>query len=746
MPVTDDLTAAQTKAVLHRDGPLLVLAGPGSGKTRVVTRRIAALIEQGVPPQQIVAITFTNKAAREMQERVAELLQDDRVWISTFHRFCARLLRRHAQSVGLASNFTILDPTDQKQVMRRILSDLDFDSVHFPPEKVLWRISAAKNDLVTPEQYSARFQEIVADHWQAVVEKAYPVYQQTLLAANTVDFDDLLLHVAVLLEEQEELCLSLSERFRYVLVDEYQDTNRAQYQIAAGLASSHGNLCVTGDPDQSIYGWRGARIENILRFERDFPNATVVRLEENFRSTSAILRSADQLIANNSRRKSKRLFSHLGEGEPVRIWRYPSAEIEAEETARWITRLVQSGARRYSDFAICYRINSLSRQMELALVRHRIPFQIASGFAFYDRAEVKDLLAYLRLISNPSDQAAFSRVVNTPLRGLGKTSQDRLIRWASEHGLGFLEAAVRASEVPRLSRRAALGFRRFAEMIDRFSLADSGSVAGLLEKVIAETRLASAWVGSPSETDQQRLANIEELVAMARTYDAYAGDEKSLEGFLEQTSLVNETDSLDPAAGQVTLLTLHSAKGLEFPCVRIIGVEQGLIPHDRSIGGDADPHELEEERRLLFVGMTRAQELLHLSFADRRALHGRERLSIPSPFLREFDAELVEVDEPVGHEPSPLLPPPRERRETPATLGDLKSRLKTGADLLNGTQSAVELPNGFAVGSQVRHPRYGVGSVIGVSGFGLRRTISVRFQDGRTQDFVAAHAPLQPLG
>jgi DNA helicase-2/ATP-dependent DNA helicase PcrA len=749
-----DLTPSQAAAVQHKDGPLLVLAGPGSGKTRVVTRRIAALVERGVPPRQIVAITFTNKAAGEMQERVDALLPGTKVWCSTFHRFCARLLRKYAPLVGLQPNFTILDPGDQRSMVRRVLAEENFDAVHFPPDRLLWQISSAKQELITPERYSERFQDSVANHWQAVVARIYPRYQRELLASNAVDFDDLLVHVALLLDENQEVREELDARYRYVLVDEYQDTNVAQYRIAAGLSQIHPNLCVTGDPDQSIYGWRGARIENILRFEREFPGAKVLRLEENFRSTNAILRSADRLIGHNSRRKAKRLFSQLGEGEPVRLWQYPTGEHEADGIARLIKKAVADEGRRFDEFAVVYRINALSRLLELAFLRHRVPFQVAAGFAFYERAEIKDLIAYLRLIYNPADRSAFLRVVNTPLRGLGQTSQNRLSKWADDEGQTLLEAAAQPDKVPKLSKQAKAGFKRFAAMISEFSLADAGSVAGLLERVVSTTRLTAAWVGSQNDDDQQRIENVNELISAARAYDAVRGSEATLEGFLEQTSLVSDTDRLDPSAGQVTLMTLHAAKGLEYPVVHIIGVEQGLLPHERAVSGDADPHELEEERRLLFVGMTRAQRELHLSWAQRRTVRGQERITIPSLFLNEVEAtpmngavaELPDQFSPEDLPASADRPTPR-RDGPPLALSDLKSRLKTGADLLNGTKSSVDLPLGFAVGSRVRHPRYGVGTVTGVSGFGARRTVTVQFQpDEPEHSFIAAQSPLQPVG
>ncbi|MEZ6067333.1 MAG: 3'-5' exonuclease [Planctomycetaceae bacterium] len=494
----------------------------------------------------------------------------------------------------------------------------------------------------------------------------------------------------------------------------------------------------------------------------------MVRLEENFRSTEAILRSADQLIANNTRRKAKRLYSALGEGEPVRLWNWPTAEHEADAIARQIKEAIDAGKRRADDFAIFYRVNALSRLLELALMRHRVPFQVAAGFAFYDRAEVKDLLAYLRLVENPRDRAAFLRVVNTPLRGLGKTSQDRLTRWADTEGLTCLEAAARAKEVPRLSKKAVVAFQRFGSLIESLSLADTGSVAALLEKIIDKTYFLRSLGGSDPEKEQAKIENVGELVNAARAYDRAAGDDITLEGFLEQTSLVSDLDAIDNSAGEVTLMTLHAAKGLEFPVVWIIGLEQGLLPHERSIGADADGRELEEERRLLFVGLTRARQELNLSHATRRMMRGQERLTIPSPFLNEIETRSMQsADDDAstewgafdfddhaqvdsshsGSAAGENQPAKSSAAAESADLRFLRSKLTTGAALLNGTNASVDMPSGFALGSRVRHPRYGMGVVTNVSGFGPRRTVTVRFQeDAREQSFIAAQSPLQPVG
>ena len=752
MSAPHGLTPSQQLAVEHVDGPLLVLAGPGSGKTRVITRRIAHLIDRGVDPRQILAITFTNKAATEMDSRVADILPGCRVWVSTFHRFCARLLRRRAEAVGLAANYTIFDTADQRQLVKQALRELDIDAVHYPPARIAARISRAKNDLQTADVFVRAFQESVGDHMQAVVARVYPKYQQALLRSNAVDFDDLLLHVVTLLTENPELRRDLDERYRYVLVDEYQDTNAAQYRIVAALSHDHPNLCVTGDPDQSIYGWRGARIDNILRFEADYPQARVVRLEQNFRSTRRILRAADKLIAHNTYRKAKSLVATGAEGTPVELLCFRDGKHEADFVASEVRRLVESGERGWSDFALFYRVNALSREMERALTRHRVPYQVAAGVEFYKRAEIKDMLAYLRLIYNPHDSGAFLRIVNRPLRGIGKTTQRRLAEWADAEGIHLLEAAEKADQVPKLSKRAVAKLKNFARMLADFSQERIGSIDRLLETVIHRTGYTAGWRESESEQDQERLANVDELRTAARQYDRELEDEATLEGFLEMTSLASDVDGLEESAGAVTLMTLHAAKGLEFPVVYILAVEHGLIPHERSVRNE-DLRELEEERRLLFVGMTRAEERLFLTQTVSREFRGRRLTTVPSEFLRE--TELVVNDQtgdPFDAQSQSSEPGSQPRSGPPDRRQAAKGResrplVTTAADLLNGTAEAAEIPQGLAIGMTVRHPRYGLGTVVTISGFAKRRTVTVEFeQDDRSETFIAAKCPLQPVG
>jgi DNA helicase-2/ATP-dependent DNA helicase PcrA len=780
------LNSSQWEAVNCLHGPLLVLAGPGSGKTRVIARRIVRLIEEGVAPGQILAITFTNKAAGEMASRVESLLPGRNVWVSTFHRLCARLLRRDAAAVGLAPNFTILDTADQAQLIKGILTDLNADAKHFKPGRILHRISQAKYHLQSPEMFAAAAQERRGDQLDRLVSRIYAVYEEMLLKANAVDFDDLLMHVCRLLMENEEIRAELDHRYRYIMVDEYQDTNLPQYQIVRALSHDYPNLCATGDPDQSIYGWRGAEIGNILRFEHDFPGVRVVRLEQNYRSTKAILRAADSLIGHNLRRKEKSLFTENPEGEPVEQLCFDDHRQEAEGVVQTLWGIAAGQQRPWSDFAIFYRINALSRELERALARNRIPYQVAAGVAFYERSEIKDLLAYLRLIHNPADRAAFLRVVNTPVRGIGKGTVARLADWADRQGSILLEAARHAGEFPGLSARGTASLQRFAGMIDELARTNCGVVAELIDAILERTHYGAEWRGSDVETDIQRAANIDELRNAAAQYDRQHAQDPSLGGFLEETALVADVDSIDDSAGAVTLMTLHAAKGLEFPVVFIIAVEDGLLPHERATR-EGSRDEIEEERRLLFVGTTRAEERLFVTRANVRTMHGKDYPSPPSRFLHEMQLSFTrfvvadhvadEIDEagsadedglsatgnaarrdetgPAGaaERADPVVTGSGHTDDPRRSLGDAKRRrtpggslLTTGADLLNGTSKPVDFPLTFIVGMTVRHPQLGLGRVTEAQGTGKWRTVTVAFQSGEPVSFVVHKCPLQPVG
>ena len=748
MPVTD-LNPQQWEAVNHIEGPLLVLAGPGSGKTRVIAQRIVRLIEAGVAPGQILAITFTNKAAGEMAARVARLLPGRSIWVSTFHKLCARLLRRDAAAVGLSPNFTIYDTTDQSQLVRGVLAELNADSQHYKPGAILHRIGQAKHQLQSPEEFAAVAQDRLGNRLDQLVAQVYTAYQKMLIHANAVDFDDLLMHVCRLLADNEEIRAELDHRFRYILVDEYQDTNLPQYQIIRALSHDYPNLCATGDPDQSIYGWRGAEIGNILRFEQDYPNARVVRLEQNYRSTPEILRAADSLIAHNVRRKAKTLFTENPAGLPVDVLCFATHQDEAEGVAHEIELLAQDDQRPWSDFAIFYRVNALSREIERALTRRRIPYQVAAGVAFYERAEIKDLLAYLRLIANPADRAAFLRVVNTPPRGIGKSTVGKLSGWADRQGSTLFEAARRAHEFPGLPARAVTALKRFADLVHEFSQSSYGGVSALLAALLERTHYGAEWRGSTLETDVQRAANVDELQNAARQYDEQHADDPTLTGFLEETALVADVDALDDQSGQVTLMTLHAAKGLEFPVAFVVAVEDGLLPHERATR-EGSLNEIEEERRLLFVGMTRAEQRLFLTRAEVRTLHGKDYPSAPSRFLHEMQlgpenwATRESAFVPQPEDPVEASSVPRSRQRAQASQS--RPLLTTAADLLNGTKNSVEFPLTFSVGMTVRHPQLGPGQVIEAQGIGKWRTVTVVFHAGEPVSFVVHKCPLQPVG
>lgn len=637
MSILDSLTDAQRKAVECLEGPLLILAGPGSGKTRVITHRIANLVEQGVHPRLILALTFTNKAADEMKDRVQRLVPDASVWIGTFHRFCARLLRRHAEHVGLDSNFTIYDMSDSRAAMKRAIASLDVPPTMTSPERIANHISWLKNHLITAANYRSEDGKELS----AIVKEVYPAYQSELVRANAVDFDDLLLHIVTLLRESPEVRASLDETYRYIMVDEYQDTNLAQYAIVRAISNDFPNLAVTGDPDQAIYGWRGANLRNILDFEQDYPNVQVARLEQNYRSTPNILRAASQLIQHNQQRKHKELFTDREDGAPVQLAVYETQNEEAEGIVADIERQVRAG-RSPSDFAIFYRVNALSRALEHALSDAMIPYQIVNGVEFYQRKEIKDVMAYLHLIHNPADNGSLARIINVPARRIGKTTVDRLSNFAREQQISMLEAARNADTITTLGKAVRPKLKAFAGMIDELIAISHRPLEEILGQLLTKTQYLDSLVGSDRSQDEDRVANVEELLSEARDFDERNTEPDALGAYLERVSLVNDVDAWDEGKNHVTLMTLHAAKGLEFPVVYLIGVEQGLIPHERSLGSlDQE----EEERRLLFVGITRAMDQLQLSRVLVRAKRGGINRVIPSQFLMELPRhEMQQID------------------------------------------------------------------------------------------------------
>ncbi|HZB85164.1 MAG TPA: UvrD-helicase domain-containing protein [Gaiellaceae bacterium] len=703
-----DLNPAQREAVLATEGPVLVVAGAGSGKTRVLTHRIAHLVSAcGVQPNEILAITFTNKAAEEMKRRLEGVLGDvtRRMWVMTFHAACGRILRREAPRLAYRSNFTIYDQADQVRVVKACLEELDRDPKRFVPRGIHAQISHAKNQLVTPEQYKER----VASFYDQTVADVYELYQRRLHSSNALDFDDLLMLTVEVLERFPDARKRWQKAFRYVLVDEYQDTNHAQYRLLLLLAGEHRNVFAVGDPDQSIYAFRGADIRNILEFERDFGGARTIALEQNYRSTNAILRSANALIAHNRERKPKNLWSELGEGEPVRVLEVEDEHAEARFVAAEIAALVDEGFAG-SEIAVFYRTNAQSRVVEDVLVRQEIPYQVIGGPRFYERAEVKDAVAYLQAIDNAYDTVSLTRVANRPRRGIGDASLARLQAYADAQGISLWEALAQPEEagVGAAPLKAVQRLRTLMESLMAGAL--ELTVPELLERVLERSGYLEALEAERTVEAQGRIENLMELVGVAREYQAAAA-EPSLSEFLQQISLYSDQDELEEERSLVTLMTLHNAKGLEFRAVFLVGMEEGVFPHARSL----EEQGLEEERRLAYVGLTRAQERLVLTHATARSLWGARDYRLPSRFLEELPEEEVE----------------RERLRPAAwssvSRGIVEQRL------------AIDL----ATGDNVRHSTLGEGVVTRVEPDGV---VTVRFAgDGGERRLMLDYAPLEKV-
>jgi DNA helicase II / ATP-dependent DNA helicase PcrA len=706
-----DLNPAQREAVTHTEGPLLVVAGAGSGKTRVLTHRVAHLISAvGVQPNEILAITFTNKAAGEMRSRLEDLLPEvaRRIWILTFHAACGRILRREAPRLGYKTNFTIYDSADQVRVVKQSLEELERDPKRFPAKGIHEHISSAKNQLISPAEYRNR----VESFYDQTVADVYDLYQRRLFGANAVDFDDLLMLTVDVLERFPEAKERWQKAFRYVMVDEYQDTNHAQYRLLQILGEKHRNVMVVGDPDQSIYAFRGADIRNILEFERDFGEATTIPLEQNYRSTNTILRAANAVISHNSERKPKNLWSDLGDGEPVRVLEVEDEHAEARFVASELARLVDEGVNG-SEIGVFYRTNAQSRVLEDILVRNEIPYQVIGGPRFYERAEVKDAIAYLQVIDNPFDAVSMQRIANRPRRGIGDASLARLQSYADSHGISLWEALEFPEEagLGPAQARAVSSLRTLLQSLQAGAL--ELAVDELLERTLDRSGYMAALEAERTIEAQGRIENLQELVGVTQEYQATAA-EPNLSTFLQEISLFSDQDALREQQSLVTLMTLHNAKGLEFKAVFMIGMEEGVFPHSRSI----EENSLEEERRLAYVGMTRARERLTLTHASARALYGNRNYNLPSRFLEELPQEEVHRE--------------RLRPTSWSGYGSPTARI----------QPRSETPE-LSTGDSVRHGTLGEGIVTAIEPGGV---VSVRFT-GENVDrrLVLDYAPLERI-
>ncbi|MDO8736541.1 MAG: DNA helicase PcrA [Thermoleophilia bacterium] len=718
-----DLNEPQRRAVECPGGPLLVLAGAGSGKTRVLTNRIAFLIAaQGVKPHEILAITFTNKAANEMKERVESLLGPiaRTMWVSTFHAACARILRKEAQQLGYQRNFTIYDAGDQVRVVKRCLKELGLDPKRFPPKGIHAVISSSKNRLVDAEAFS----EMVENFFDDTVAKVYTLYQKKLFANNAMDFDDLLMRTVDLFQRFPDRLEHYQKSFRQILVDEYQDTNHAQYMLVNLLAKQHRNICVVGDDDQSIYSWRGADVRNILDFEKDYPEATVIKLEQNYRSTQVILSAANEVISNNSDRKAKELWTDLGEGEPVRVAEMDDEHAEARFVAGEISRLERDACFRAAEIAVFYRVNAQSRVLEDTLIRYGIHYRVVGGTKFYERAEIKDALAYLLALDNPSDSVSFNRIINSPKRGIGAASVTVLSRFADAEGTSMLEAAARAGDIADLRPAAVNAMAAFSATMSQLAeSAKSAQVAEILEETLVNSGYLEALSAERTVEAEGRLENLQEFVGVAEEYDSLHPD-GSLREFLQEISLYTDIDKMTEVEEAITLMTLHNAKGLEFPVVFIIGAEEGIFPHSRSM----EEQNIEEERRLCYVGMTRARQRLYFTYTTTRNLYGSRNYNMASRFIGELPEDLVEFE--------------RSRTTHGRFSGGMTGRVRFDDDIGEVDEPATsDEPNFFNVGDDVVHATFGSGVVIGVERGG---TVAVRFAaDGSERKLMVDYAPLR---
>lgn len=745
MNTYDSLNEQQKLGVFTTEGPVLILAGAGSGKTRVLTHRVAYLIEEkGVAPYHIMAITFTNKAAGEMRERIDSMIGmgSESIWVSTFHSSCVRILRRFADRLGYANSFTIYDTDDAKTLMKDICKRLEIDTKIYKEKTFLNVISSAKNELISPEEFA---QNAAGDFNKTRQAQVYREYQARLKANNAMDFDDLIMKTVELLKFDTEVRNFYQEKFHYIMVDEYQDTNTAQFELVRLLASGRENLCVVGDDDQSIYKFRGANIYNILNFEKHYPNATVIKLEQNYRSTANILNAANGVIANNQGRKEKRLWTEAGDGEKIYFQQFESAYEEADFIARDIAARVRRGEYQYGDCAILYRTNGQSRMLEEKLIMSGIPYKIVGGVNFYARREVKDLLSYMKVVDNAQDDLAVQRIINVPKRGIGATSIGKASDYAYHMGLNLFEALEKADEIPTLGR-AAGKIAPFVELIHHFrSVCANEGVAALLQEIIDETGYVEELKLEGTDEAKARIENIDELITKVVSYEQEA-EEPSLSGFLEEVALVADIDSLADDGSYVVLMTLHSAKGLEFPNVYLSGMEDGLFPSYMSITADNSEEEIEEERRLCYVGITRAKQHLSITGARMRMIRGETQFHGISRFVKEIPQELIQGntwepkprDEFLGERPISNRQKMQKMKKTPLAAQTYQAAKDFGTKIQKNSLD-------YGEGDRVKHIKFGEGTVVQINDGGRDFEVTVEFDGVGRKKMFASFAKLQKV-
>lgn len=742
MSIYDSLNEEQKKGVFTTEGPVLLLAGAGSGKTRVLTHRAVYLIEElGVNPYHILAITFTNKAAGEMRERIDDMVGygSENIWVSTFHSTCVRILRRFIDHIGFGTNFTIYDTEDQKTIMKDICKRLEIDTKMYKEKSFLAAISSAKDELISPEAYALRAQGDFRKMKEAAV---YREYQQVLRKNNALDFDDLIVKTVELFQSDMEVLDYYQERFRYIMVDEYQDTNTAQFQLIKLLAGKYKNLCVVGDDDQSIYKFRGANIYNILNFEKEFPNAVTIKLEQNYRSTQNILNAANGVIANNVGRKAKRLWTENEEGEKIAFHQFETGFDEADYVAKDIRSKVREGMYHYGDCAVLYRTNAQSRLFEERFITASIPYKIVGGVNFYSRREIKDLLAYLKTIDNAMDDLAVRRIINVPKRGIGATTLSRVQDYADENSLTFYNALKMAEEIGTIGRASAK-IRPFVMLIQSMrSKLPYISVSELLQEIIEETGYVRELEAENTEEAQQRMENIDELISKAVTYEE-SEEEPTLSGFLEEVALVADIDSVDETQDYVVLMTLHSAKGLEFPQVYLAGMEDGLFPGFGAICAENPTAEIEEERRLAYVGITRAKERLSISCARMRMIRGETQYNKVSRFVKEIPRELLAGT--IQKEKMPDIPKPSMMAKNAFSAKPMALRRTGVPEARNFGNSAMKKQLDYAVGDTVSHMKFGTGVVKQIIDGGRDYEVTVDFSGVGVKKMFASFAKLKKL-